>query len=640
MGKVPDDLDFLVRQATVNTSLLEGVMDQLIPFTMHLPPEKIQLYKKWLVPLLDTLEGGSTHYGALVVMVALLKYRETRFQEVIDLLVTYKDNNGENIPVALLVPANSLIGGSYRGLGELERALEFFQQNIRYDQYEREGHKFFYSVTLYHIAEIYGELQEFEKKLQKHKQSQQFNERSNNKDFYFRALNGIGRAYQGLQDYDNALEYFLKVEKESNQICTIPFRARNLHDLGCLYAELNNVDNALDYFEQALCIRREQKLVNASITTLMEMGRILMANDRIEDAIVLLNEALHYADNLGVKKKQLQLYKLLSEVYEYCKRYDVALEYFKQFNRLKEEVDDVNKTRVENQRIREMNTLLAKQKDLIENQKIKLEGAIAELSSVNNNLVQANISLRNRTQQLHATLEANNEILKITAHDLKNPLCGIIGLVDLVIFESEEAHQSAYETVMENVPLVKEEANRMLQIIIDLLDKHRAGEQPALIKERVTLNEIVIRVIRWNTKQAQEKGILLHFHSCSPFIVDVDMISIQRVLDNYVSNAIKFSPRNSNIWVEINPEFDDLDGKSMVKVSVLDEGPGLSEEDKKNVFGKMQSLSAKPTGGEHSSGLGLYIVKTLVELHDGRVGVESEYGKGASFWFALPVLET
>lgn len=58
------------------------------------------------------------------------------------------------------------------------------------------------------------------------------------------------------------------------------------------------------------------------------------------------------------------------------------------------------------------------------------------------------------------------------------------------------------------------------------------------------------------------------------------------------------------------------------------------------LLGKMQSLSAKPTGGEHSSGLGLYIVKTLVELHDGRVGVESEYGKGASFWFALPVLET
>ena len=639
MGKVSDDLDFLVQQAVMNTSLLEGVMDRLIPLAMHLPPEKIQRYKKCLVPLLDTLDRSSMEFGALVVMIALLKYRETRYAEVINLLVNYQEKNGDSIPVAQLVPMNSLIGGCYRGLGELEHALEFFQRNIPYDQYERDGHKFFYSVTLYHIAEIYGELQDFEKKLQKHKQSQQFNERSNNKDFYFRALNGIGRAYQGLEDYENALKYFLKVEEESKRLCNIPFQARNLHDLGSLYADLNNVDKALDYFEQALCIRREQKLVNASTTTLMEMGRILITSDRIEDAIALLNEALDQAENLGVKKKQLQIYKLLSEAYEKCKRDDKALEYFKRYNSLKEKVDDVNKTRVENQRIREMNTLLAKQKGLIENQKIKLEETIAELSLVNHNLVEANVSLENRTQQLYATLEANNEILKVTAHDLKNPLCGIIGLVDLVMMDSEESYQSAFETVKENIPLVKEEANRMLRIIIELLDKHRAGEQPTLLKERVRLNEIVTRVLRWNTKQAQEKGILLHSHSYSHDMVDVDMISIQRALDNYVSNAIKFSPRNTNVWVDINRTCDDASGKEMVRVSVRDEGPGLSKEDKEKVFGKMQSLSAKPTGKEHSSGLGLYIVKSLVELHDGKVGVESECGKGASFWFAIPMLE-
>lgn len=639
MGKIPDDLDLFVEQAASNSGLLERLGNELIPLVMHLPPEKVQRYKKWLEPLLNTLERGSVQYGYLVVLFALLMYRETRFPDVIKLLVTYQDEYSDDLPIALMVPMNSLIGGSYRGLGELERALEFFQRNIPHDQYERDGHKFFYSVTLYHIAEIYGELQEFEKKLQKHKQSQLFNERSNNKDFYFRALNGIGRAYQGLKDYDNALKYFLKVEKESKQTGTIPFQARNLHDLGALYAELNDVDKALGYFEQALHLRKEQKLVNASTTTLMEMGRIQMRNGSIENAIVLLREALNQAEDLGVKKKRYQICRLLSEAYEKSRRDDLALEYFKKYNRLKEEVDNVNKTRAENQRIREMNTLLAEQNELIENQKIKLENAFKELSSVNNNLVHTNLSLENRTHQLHATLDANKEILKITAHDLKNPLGGIIGLVDLVMIESKESPESAYESVWDNIPLVKEEANRMLQIIIELLDKHRDGEQPALRRERVILNDIVTRVLRWNSKQAQEKDIQLHAHFGTSALVNVDMISIQRVLDNYVSNAIKFSPHNTNIWVEINPACGDLDHKRMVRVSVRDEGPGLTKEDKEKVFGKMQDLSAKPTGGEHSSGLGLYIVKSLIEVHHGEVGVESQYGEGATFWFTLPIAE-
>ncbi len=644
MGKIPDDLDLLVQQAALNASHLERVGNHLIPLVMHLPPEKVQLYKKWLEPLLDTLERGSVNYGYLVALFSLLMYRETRFKEVIKLLVNYQDEYGDDIPVALMVPMNSLIGGCYRGLGELEHALEFFQRNIPYSEYEHNGHKFFYSVTLYHIAEIYGELQEFEKKLEKHKQSQEFNERSNNRDFYFRALNGIGRAYQGLKDYDNALAYFLKAEKESKQTGTPPFQARNLHDLGSLYADLGNVDKALDYFEQALYIRKKQKFVNASTTTLMEMGRVLIGNTRvkntsIEKAIALLDEALKQAENLGVKKKQFQICRLLSEAYEQCERDDLALKYFKKYSGLKEEVDDVNKTRAENQRIREMNTLLEEQKGLIENQKIKIENAFAELSSVNKNLVRANQSLENRTHQLHATLEANKEILRITAHDLKNPLCGIIGLVDLVMIESKASHQSAYDSVWGNIPMLKEEANRMLQIIIELLDKHRDGEQSALISERVALNDIVKRILRWNSKQAEEKGILLHAHSGASVEVDVDIISIQRVLDNYVSNAIKFSPRNTNIWVDINHTSDDLEGKGVVRVSVRDEGPGLTKEDKEKVFGKMQRLSAKPTGDEHSSGLGLYIVKSLIEAHQGEVGVESERGEGATFWFTLPMLE-
>jgi signal transduction histidine kinase len=101
-------------------------------------------------------------------------------------------------------------------------------------------------------------------------------------------------------------------------------------------------------------------------------------------------------------------------------------------------------------------------------------------------------------------------------------------------------------------------------------------------------------------------------------------------MDNLINNAIKFSPSNRSIWVSLEGQ-----GKK-VSFRVRDQGPGLTEEDKKLVFGLYQRLSAKPTGTEFSTGLGLSIVKQRVELHGGRVWVESQHGEGATFHVELP----
>ena len=107
---------------------------------------------------------------------------------------------------------------------------------------------------------------------------------------------------------------------------------------------------------------------------------------------------------------------------------------------------------------------------------------------------------------------------------------------------------------------------------------------------------------------------------------------MQRVIDNLISNAVKYSPLGKQVWVNVVPL------ESDVLVKVRDEGPGLTEEDKKRVFGKMNRLSAQPTGGEHSTGLGLFIVKKLSEEHGGKVGVDSKHGHGATFWVKLPLV--
>ena len=275
--------------------------------------------------------------------------------------------------------------------------------------------------------------------------------------------------------------------------------------------------------------------------------------------------------------------------------------------------------------------------DLYEHSNLSLSAAYEESTVINDNLIATNKSLEERSDQLREALEKNKEILGITAHDLKNPLGGIIGLAEIVLVDMEEGIEATYDSALDNIPLLKEEAERMLQIITDLLDKQREGEEIVLKREKVILSDVVSAVVRWNTKQALNKSIQIHYNTDKIAIVNIDVSAIQRVLDNYVSNAVKYSQPGAHVWIDVYSNKSGKDGTiDMVKVTVRDEGPGLTEEDKQKVFGKMQRLSAKPTGGEHSTGLGLFIVKQLVEAHGGMVGVESVQGEGACFWFTLP----
>ena len=100
-------------------------------------------------------------------------------------------------------------------------------------------------------------------------------------------------------------------------------------------------------------------------------------------------------------------------------------------------------------------------------------------------------------------------------------------------------------------------------------------------------------------------------------------------MDNLISNAIKFTPSGRRIYLDL------ANGGDGAVFSIRDEGPGISKEDQKKMFRKFQRLSAKPTGGESSTGLGLSIVKSLVERLDGQIDVESQLGKGTTFRIKL-----
>lgn len=459
MAKVPDHLDSSVQQAARDPAHLGQLSDEIVPIMMHLTLKKVDLYIEQLQPLLDTLEPGSKEYSFLLIVLSFARYRKSYFSEVIDSLSSYELEHFRVLTDSQLISVNALIGACYRSQGQTEFALEYFQRNIPYAEIERNDHRYFYSLTLYHIAELYGELREYDAMLTRHLLNLEFFNEPRNDDFYFRTLNGVGRAYRMLNDYEAALEYLLDVEKESKEKGNVPFRARNLNDLGSMYAELNNIDTSLTYFKQALDLRKNHKLINASISTRIEMGRVLLKDDRLEDAITLLEQALEVAVEIDVKKKQFSICKLLSEAYEKNSQIELALAFYKQFHEIKDEVDNVAYTQAENQRMREMNTILEEQKKLIEKQNTQIEESHKSIQALNENL---EALVDERTHQLQIRNDQLKHYAFMNAHEVRGPLSTILGLLQI----AEEF--SSLEEKTELIEMIEQSAAKLDRVIRDM----------------------------------------------------------------------------------------------------------------------------------------------------------------------------
>jgi len=232
-------------------------------------------------------------------------------------------------------------------------------------------------------------------------------------------------------------------------------------------------------------------------------------------------------------------------------------------------------------------------------------------------------------QELRRLNEEKNEFMGIAAHDLRNPLSAIKGYSEMVIEDAEALHHRELE---ENGRRIRDTAARMAEMVQNLLDANRIerGEMQlhlAPTELGVALNSVV----ETQRPHATAKQQAIHLEvSATPAMALVDPGVTVQVLENLVSNAVKYSPPGKNIFVRLQRKAE------AVRCEVQDEGPGLSLQDQKKLFGKFARLSAKPTGGEHSTGLGLSIVKKMVEAMNGRVWCESELGKGATFVVQFP----
>ncbi|WP_243041258.1 PAS domain-containing sensor histidine kinase [Dyella sedimenti] len=241
--------------------------------------------------------------------------------------------------------------------------------------------------------------------------------------------------------------------------------------------------------------------------------------------------------------------------------------------------------------------------------------------------------LRAKKEAAEAAYKAKGELLAIASHDLKNPLSSIAGLAQILL-DMKTAEGGASQQDIEFLKSIHEASSHMFEVVKGILANEGLEQEGlSITKDDVDLSALATDLVQFATPSAERKGITLSAVITPDIHYQGDKTRLREALDNYISNAVKYSPQGKTVTVSLTLA---ADGK-WIEFGVRDQGPGITEEDKPQLFGKFKKLSARPTAGESSTGLGLSIVKAIVELHGGQVGCDSTPGQGAYFWARLPL---
>jgi signal transduction histidine kinase/CheY-like chemotaxis protein len=260
--------------------------------------------------------------------------------------------------------------------------------------------------------------------------------------------------------------------------------------------------------------------------------------------------------------------------------------------------------------------------------KTRLEDRVAERTHA---LTTANRRLTQQWARLRQANTFKSEILGTVAHDLKNPLSVILGRTE-ILKEMIAGAGALSEMIQAQLAYIRDAANRLTEMVDDLVSDAMADALDITIRrEPVDIAVLVQEVVEANRPLALRKEQTITVSAAPNQTTICDADRIREAIDNLVSNAVKYSPIGGVIDTLVTQE------PGNVVIQVKDQGAGFSPEDISRLFGRFQRLSAKPTAGETSTGLGLSIVKRIVDLHSGRITVESGGpGKGSVFTMKLP----
>lgn len=518
------------------------------------------------------------------------------------------ETNGNEFETAKVI---GNIGIIYWYLSDYTQALEYMSKALAL--HEKLGMKTEIASVTGNIATVYWKLADYALALQYHTKALAAYEALGNLFGVAQVTGNIGNVYWTLADYPRALEYLTKALSLSEELSVEAEAAHFTLNIGNVYHALKDYARAMQYYQRALAFYEKTGMKADIALATGNIGELYSYENydgydpaKAEEYIL---RAIEINTDLGAKQSLYENHRMIAALYKAEKKWEQFAVHFEKYHTLKEEVLSEEATRKAQRFANEREVaLIQREQEILREKNAELEKLNAQLRELN---------------------AEKNEFLGIASHDLKNPLSSIAILANLLENETSTLSQ---EEIKEFAGDIRTSSKRMFDLIKDLLDINRI-EQGIALSDTTSFasNDFIQSSVEHHRAAAQAKSIRI-ISALETVEIQSSPSTFLQVIDNVLSNAVKFSPANTVISVRSEVT------NTMLRISVQDQGPGLTPEDLKKLFGKFMRLSARPTGGEHSTGLGLSIVKKLVEAMHGSIRCESEAGKGATFIIELPLL--
>jgi len=558
-----------------------------------------------------------------------------------------------------IATANKILGSIYLLLGDYEIALEYLLTSLELNsQFENKPE---IGSVMNMIASLHVLQENYDRAIEYFSQAKSLVEELGQPEMVGSLTMNIGVAHYYMDNFEEALNYYEEAREisESDEVENPRLYMIAITNIGNVQIELGEYEQAEAYLLEAIDFFRENRL-NVNLTgTYLYLAKLYHRAGDFDKALEQARNGRDLSVEIEQSQYILESYERLARIYEDTGNFEQAYENFKIYHQEQQKVfndersEQINRLQTQyevdqkNREIELLNTEVALREAEVTRQKlwrnflivgvIMLAIVLALLFRYNSLRKRANKLLRERqkeieqqNKQLVQLNEEKNEFLNIAAHDLRGPLSSLVGVAELL----EHSDETDRTSRLEYIDIIKASTTRMLNMINDLLDVNSIENNQSRVEaEKIDVVPIAERLTQIYQPQAADKNIGVEMETrFSPLEIKADESHIRSIIENLLSNAVKFSESGSNVRVRLEKEND------KAKISVIDNGPGITEEDQKRLFGRYVRLSNKPTGNESSVGLGLYIVKNLTESMNGSIRCESEPGKGSRFIVTFPLV--
>jgi signal transduction histidine kinase len=391
-----------------------------------------------------------------------------------------------------------------------------------------------------------------------------------------------------------------------------------------LYYEKKNFEEAIKYGEIAVALGRDAKLIFVLQRVNNLLAKSYLENNELQEAESHLRYLEHIIDSLALEDS-VDLMSTIIDLHT-LKEEELNLEFIsKQLAKAKAGISQRNMLLAGS--ILTSILLLIILTLIVRSSRVKTRNNV-KLLALNAKIGKHKERLEKANDALDATNKEKDLLLGMVAHDIRSPLNKISGLVHILELETDatDNRHEIYSMVQRTIKDAKKLANELLEI-----NKIESGTIRKT-EDILHVSEFIRQLIDQHKAIAAEKNIQLQFiQNCDEVEFVSDRKILQRIFENLLSNAIKFSEKNSIVRIKADI------AQNQIIMKVIDEGLGIAKEEQHHLFTKFGKTSTRPTNGESSNGLGLYIVDQLIKTVGGNLTFQSELGKGSQFEVALPL---